>query len=53
MRGLATLLQQGNSWPFVPSAVCSAPCMVSTPGHSKTMMAAFMVAIRGSGVSVP
>ncbi|HKD52800.1 MAG TPA: nickel/cobalt efflux transporter [Steroidobacteraceae bacterium] len=44
----ATLLQQGNSWLFVPSAVLLGALHGLEPGHSKTMMAAFIVAIRGT-----
>jgi len=43
-----TLLQQGNSWLFVPSAVLLGALHGLEPGHSKTMMAAFIVAIRGT-----
>jgi nickel/cobalt transporter (NicO) family protein len=48
MTPLATLLQQGNSWLFVPSAVLLGALHGLEPGHSKTMMAAFIVAIRGT-----
>ncbi len=48
MTGFATLLQQGNSWLFVPSAVLLGALHGLEPGHSKTMMAAFIVAIRGT-----
>jgi nickel/cobalt exporter len=43
-----SLLQQGNSWLFVPSAVLLGALHGLEPGHSKTMMAAFIVAIRGT-----
>src|SRR5215472_8218089 len=43
-----TLLQQGNSWLFVPSAILLGALHGLEPGHSKTMMAAFIVAIRGT-----
>jgi nickel/cobalt exporter len=46
--GFVTLLQQGNSWLFVPSAVLLGALHGLEPGHSKTMMAAFIVAIRGT-----
>jgi len=48
MTGFATLLQQGNSWLFVPSAILLGALHGLEPGHSKTMMAAFIVAIRGT-----
>jgi nickel/cobalt exporter len=48
MSDFATLLQQGNSWLFVPSAVLLGALHGLEPGHSKTMMAAFIVAIRGT-----
>lgn len=44
----STLLQQGNAWLFVPSAVLLGVLHGLEPGHSKTMMAAFIVAIRGT-----
>lgn len=44
----ATLLQQGNAWLFVPSAILLGALHGLEPGHSKTMMAAFIVAIRGT-----
>src|SRR5215469_10098356 len=48
MTDFASLLQQGNSWLFVPSAVLLGALHGLEPGHSKTMMAAFIVAIRGT-----
>ena len=44
------LLQQGaaNAWLFVPSAILLGALHGLEPGHSKTMMAAFIVAIRGT-----
>jgi nickel/cobalt transporter (NicO) family protein len=48
MTGFASLLQQGHSWLFVPSAVLLGALHGLEPGHSKTMMAAFIVAIRGT-----
>ncbi|HYM28968.1 MAG TPA: nickel/cobalt efflux transporter [Steroidobacteraceae bacterium] len=48
MPDFVTLLQQGNSWLFVPSAVLLGALHGLEPGHSKTMMAAFIVAIRGT-----
>ena len=48
MTPFVTLLQQGNSWLFLPSAVLLGALHGLEPGHSKTMMAAFIVAIRGT-----
>ena len=48
MTPFSTLLQQGNAWLFVPSAILLGALHGLEPGHSKTMMAAFIVAIRGT-----
>ena len=48
MTEFTTLLQQGNAWLFVPSAILLGALHGLEPGHSKTMMAAFIVAIRGT-----
>ncbi|HYL69710.1 MAG TPA: nickel/cobalt efflux transporter, partial [Candidatus Dormibacteraeota bacterium] len=48
MGNFASLLQQGHSWLLVPSAVLLGALHGLEPGHSKTMMAAFIVAIRGT-----
>jgi ABC-type nickel/cobalt efflux system permease component RcnA len=50
MPDVAQLLQQGatNLWIFVPSAIVLGALHGLEPGHSKTMMAAFIVAIRGT-----
>ena len=48
MGNFLTLLQQGNSWLFMPSAVLLGALHGLEPGHSKTMMAAFIIAIRGT-----
>ncbi len=48
MGNFLTLLQQGHSWLFVPSAILLGALHGLEPGHSKTMMAAFIVAIRGT-----
>ena len=50
MTDFATLLQSGNAWLFVPSAVMLGALHGLEPGHSKTMMAAFIVAVRGTVV---
>ncbi|WGS21206.1 MULTISPECIES: sulfite exporter TauE/SafE family protein [unclassified Bradyrhizobium] len=50
MIGLSELLQQGSAhaWLFVPSAILLGALHGMEPGHSKTMMAAFIIAIRGT-----
>ncbi|MFB1116418.1 nickel/cobalt efflux protein RcnA [Dickeya dadantii] len=50
MTDFSLLLQQGvaNAWLFIPSAVLLGALHGLEPGHSKTMMAAFIVAIRGT-----
>ncbi|GLS05772.1 nickel/cobalt efflux system [Chitiniphilus shinanonensis] len=48
MYPFSTLLQQGNAWLFIPSAVLLGALHGLEPGHSKTMMAAFIVAVRGT-----
>lgn len=39
---------QGNAWLFIPAAILLGALHGLEPGHSKTMMAAFIVAIRGT-----
>ena len=41
-------LQHGNAWLFIPAAILLGALHGLEPGHSKTMMAAFIVAIRGT-----
>jgi nickel/cobalt exporter len=48
MTEFSALLQQGNAWLFIPSAILLGALHGLEPGHSKTMMAAFIVAIRGT-----
>lgn len=50
MLDFSTLIQQGaaNAWLFIPSAIFLGALHGLEPGHSKTMMAAFIVAIRGT-----
>lgn len=48
MNEFASLLQHGNAWLFVPSAILLGALHGLEPGHSKTMMAAFIVAIHGT-----
>lgn len=43
-----TLLQNGNAWLFIPSAILLGALHGLEPGHSKTMMAAFIVAVHGT-----
>ncbi|CAG8998838.1 MAG: Nickel/cobalt efflux system RcnA [Candidatus Celerinatantimonas neptuna] len=45
---VSTLLQQGNAWFFIPSAILLGALHGLEPGHSKTMMAAFIIAIKGT-----
>ena len=44
------LMQQGaaHAWLFIPSAIPLGALHGLEPGHSKTMMAAFIIAIRGT-----
>ncbi len=48
MTPFADLLQQGtaHAWLFVPSAILLGALHGLEPGHSKTMMAAFIIAVR-------
>ena len=50
MPQLSDLFQQGtaHAWLFMPTAVLLGALHGLEPGHSKTMMAAFIVAIRGT-----
>lgn len=48
MEQFSALLQQGNAWLFIPSAILLGILHGLEPGHSKTMMAAFIVAVRGT-----
>ncbi len=50
MPPFAELLQQGaaHAWLFIPSALLLGALHGLEPGHSKTMMAAFIVAVRGT-----
>lgn len=48
MEDFSALLAQGKGWLFVPSAVVLGALHGLEPGHSKTMMAAFIVAVRGT-----
>ncbi|KOX47885.1 nickel transporter [Streptomyces purpurogeneiscleroticus] len=50
MTSLPDLLRQGtaHAWLFVPSAILLGALHGLEPGHSKTMMAAFIIAVRGT-----
>lgn len=50
MTNLTELLQQGatHSWLFIPTAILLGALHGLEPGHSKTMMAAFIIAVRGT-----
>jgi len=50
MTSLTSLLQQGaaHAWLFLPTAILLGALHGLEPGHSKTMMAAFIVAVRGT-----
>ncbi|HHG9512402.1 TPA: nickel/cobalt efflux protein RcnA [Citrobacter amalonaticus] len=48
MGEFSTLFQQGNAWFFIPSAILLGVLHGLEPGHSKTMMAAFIIAIKGT-----
>src|SRR5471030_1517082 len=48
MTDFSSLLQQGNAWLFIPSAILLGALHGLEPGHSKTMMAAFIIAVRGT-----
>lgn len=50
MNDFTQLLQQGttNAWLFLPSAIALGALHGLEPGHSKTVMAAFIIAVRGT-----
>jgi nickel/cobalt exporter len=50
MTSFTDLLQQGaaHAWLFIPSAILLGALHGLEPGHSKTMMAAFIIAVRGT-----
>lgn len=50
MTSLPELLQQGtaHAWLFIPTAIMLGALHGLEPGHSKTMMAAFIIAIQGT-----
>ena len=50
MTSLSDLLAQGtaHAWLFIPTAILLGALHGLEPGHSKTMMAAFIIAVRGT-----
>jgi nickel/cobalt exporter len=50
MLPIADLIQQGttNLWVFVPTAILLGALHGLEPGHSKTMMASFIIAVKGT-----
>ena len=50
MTPFSELLNQGtaHAWLFIPSAILLGALHGLEPGHSKTMMAAFIIAVRGT-----
>ncbi len=50
MPPIADMIQQGsgNLWLFIPSAILLGALHGLEPGHSKTLMASFIIAIRGT-----
>jgi len=48
MHSFQEYLQQGHAWLFLPAAVVLGALHGMEPGHSKTIMAAFIISIRGT-----
>jgi nickel/cobalt exporter len=50
MPQIAEMIQQGSSnlWLFIPTAILLGALHGLEPGHSKTMMASFIIAVKGS-----
>src|SRR5258706_585040 len=48
MNNFSDYLAHGNAWLYIPAAVLLGALHGLEPGHSKTMMAAFIFAIRGT-----
>ena len=48
MTSFQNYLSQGHGWLFIPAAIVLGALHGLEPGHSKTLMAAFIVAIRGT-----
>ena len=48
MSSFSDYLAQGHAWLFLPAAVLLGALHGLEPGHSKTMMAAFIISVRGT-----
>ncbi len=48
MTSFSDYLAHGNAWLYIPAAIALGALHGLEPGHSKTMMAAFIVAVRGT-----
>ncbi|MDP1592062.1 MAG: nickel/cobalt efflux protein RcnA, partial [Prosthecobacter sp.] len=48
MNNFTDYLASGHAWLYVPIAILLGALHGLEPGHSKTMMAAFIIAIRGT-----
>ncbi len=48
MNTFSHYLSQGNAWLYIPSAIVIGALHGLEPGHSKTMMAAFIISVRGT-----
>ena len=48
MQNFSDYLAHGNAWLYIPAAILLGALHGLEPGHSKTMMAAFIIAIRGT-----
>lgn len=50
MPNFTDMIQQGtaHAWLFIPSAIALGALHGLEPGHSKTVMAAFIIAVRGT-----
>ena len=48
MNSFSDYLSSGHAWLYVPVAILLGALHGLEPGHSKTMMAAFIIAIRGT-----
>ena len=48
MNSFSDYISHGHAWLFIPSAVLLGALHGLEPGHSKTMMAAFIISIRGT-----
>lgn len=48
MSSFQDYLAHGQGWLFIPAAILVGALHGLEPGHSKTMMAAFIIAVRGT-----